>query len=140
MGDTTSILLGSFAGMNFFDFFWMKGRPGIFFGVELGVLLFLFRHETRPVTARVETEVTDDVPTALMLLTVGLLIAVSFLPRPSGGVLLILYGLRSGLVCAGLCLFGVLRACLRRVSVPVAGVGTCGVRSFSRRLHFQTAV
>ena len=111
--------------MNFFDFFWMKGRPGIFFGVELGalaslgVLLFLFRHETRPVTARVETEVTDDVPTALMLLTVGLLIAVSFLPRPSGGVL---------------------RACLRRVSVPVAGVGPCGVRSFSRRLHFQTAV
>lgn len=146
MGDTTSILLGSFAGMNFFDFFWMKGRPGIFFGVELGalaslgVLLFLFRHETRPVTARVETEVTDDVPTALMLLTVGLLIAVSFLPRPSGGVLLTLYGLRSGLVCAGLCLFGVLRACLRRVSVPVAGVGPCGVRSFSRRLHFQTAV
>ena len=36
MGDTTSILLGSFAGMNFFDSFWMKGRPGIFFGVELG--------------------------------------------------------------------------------------------------------
>ena len=67
-------------------------------------------------------------------------IAVSFLPRPSGGVLLTLYGLRSGLVCAGLCLFGVLRACLRRVSVPVAGVGLCGVRSFSRRLHFQTAV
>ena len=97
MGDTTSILLGSFAGMNFFDFFWMKGRPGIFFGVELGALASL-------------------------------------------GVLLTLYGLRSGLVCAGLCLFGVLRACLRRVSVPVAGVGPCGVRSFSRRLHFQTAV
>ena len=136
VGDTTSILLGSFAGMNFFDFFWMKGRPGIFFGVELGalaslgVLLFLFRHETRPVTARVETEVTDDVPTALMLLTVGLLIAVSFLPRPSGGVLLTLYGLRSGLVCAGLCLFGVLRACLRRRSlaplVHVAREIDCG--------------
>ena len=36
VGDTTSILLGGFAGMNFFHFFWMEGRPGIFFGVELG--------------------------------------------------------------------------------------------------------
>ena len=26
VGDTTSILLGSFAEMNFFDFFWMRGR------------------------------------------------------------------------------------------------------------------
>ena len=31
VGDTTSILLGGFAKMNFFDFFWMEGRPGIFF-------------------------------------------------------------------------------------------------------------
>ena len=29
VGDTTSILLGGFAGMNIFDFFWMEGRPGI---------------------------------------------------------------------------------------------------------------
>lgn len=36
VGDTTSILLGGFAGMNFFDFFWMEGRPGIFWSVELG--------------------------------------------------------------------------------------------------------
>ena len=78
VGDTTSILLGGFAGMNFFNFFWMEGRPGIFFGVELGalaslgVLLFTFRHETQPISATVETEVTDTVPSALMLLTVGL--------------------------------------------------------------------
>ena len=101
VGDTTSILLGGFAGMNFFHFFWMEGRPGIFFGVELGalaslgVLLFTFRHETQPISATVETEVTDTVPSALMLLTVGLL---------------------SGLICAGVCLFGILRACLRRRS------------------------
>ena len=30
VGDTTSMLLGGFAEMNFFDFFWMEGRPGIF--------------------------------------------------------------------------------------------------------------
>ena len=123
VGDTTSILLGSFAGMNFFDFFWMHGRPGIFWGVELGalasllVLLRLFRRETQPIEARVETEVEDDVPAALMLLTVGLLIAASFLPRPQGGVLLALYELRSGLVCVALCLFGVARACLRAHSI-----------------------
>ena len=123
VGDTTSILLGSFAGMNFFDFFWMHGRPGIFWGVELGalasllVLLRLFRRETQPIEARVETEVEDDVPAALMLLTVGLLIAASFLPRPQSGVLLALYELRSGLVCMALCLFGVTRACLRAHSI-----------------------
>ena len=123
VGDTTSILLGSFAGMNFFDFFWMHGRPGIFWGVELGalasllMLLRLFRRETQPIEARVETQVEDDVPAALMLLTVGLLIAASFLPRPQGGVLLALYELRSGLVCMALCLFGVTRACLRAHSI-----------------------
>ena len=122
VGDTTSILLGGFAGMNFFHFFWMEGRPGIFFGVELGalaslgVLLFTFRHETQPISATVETEVTDTVPSTLMLLTVGLLIAASFLPQPAGGLPLALYGLRSGLICAGVCLFGILRACLRRRS------------------------
>ena len=127
VGDTTSILLGSFAEMNFFDFFWMRGRPGIFWGVELGalasmaVLLWLFRRETQPVTAKVETEVEDDVPAALMLLTVGLLIAASFLPQPGSDVLRALYELRSGLVCMGLCLFGVVRACLRARSAKPLG-------------------
>ena len=99
VGDTTSILLGGFAGMNFFDFFWMEGRPGIFWSVELGalaslgVLFWLFRDQRQPVHVTVETEVEDDVPTALLLLTVGLLIAASFLPEPSGGVLHLLYTL-----------------------------------------------
>lgn len=129
VGDTTSILLGSFADMNFFDFFWMRGRPGIFWGVELGalaslaVLLWLFRRETQPIAAKVETEVEDDVPAALMLLTVGLLIAASFLPEPAAGPLHTVYELRSGLVCMGLCLFGVARACLRAGSAkPLAHV------------------
>ena len=117
VGDTTSILLGGFAGMNFFDFFWMEGRPGIFWSVELGalaslgVLFWLFRDQRQPVHVTVETEVEDDVPTALLLLTVGLLIAASFLPEPSGGVLQLLYTLRSGLVCMGLCRIGAVRAC-----------------------------
>ena len=130
VGDTTSILLGSFAQMNFFDFFWMRGRPGIFWGVELGalaslgVLLWLFRSNTQAVSAAVETQVEDDVPTALMLLTVGLLIAASFLPQPAAGsVLHTLYDLRSGLICMALCVFGVVRACVREHSAwPLARV------------------
>ena len=57
VGDTTSILLGGFADMNFLDFFFIKDRPGIFFGVELGalvsvfVLLFLFRKEKQHVVS-----------------------------------------------------------------------------------------
>ena len=127
VGDTTSILLGGFAGMNFFDFFWMEGRPGIFWSVELGalaslgVLFWLFRDQRQPVHVEVETKVEDDVPTALLLLTVGLLIAASFLPEPSGGVLHLLYTLRSGLVCMGLCLFGVVRACWRSRSLTPLG-------------------
>ena len=144
VGDTTSILLGSFADMNFFDFFWMRGRPGIFWGVELGalaslaVLLWLFRRETQPIAAKVETEVEDDVPTALMLLTVGLLIAASFLPEPAAGPLHTVYELRSGLVCMGLCLFGVARACLRAGSAkPLAHVlGELAPSSGFLRWHF----
>ena len=88
---------------------------------SLGVLFWLFRDQRQPVHVEVETKVEDDVPTALLLLTVGLLIAASFLPEPSGGVLHLLYTLRSGLVCMGLCLFGVARACWRSRSLTPLG-------------------
>ena len=39
VGDTTAIMLGSAMDMSFLDFFWYKGRPGIFFAVELGAVL-----------------------------------------------------------------------------------------------------
>ena len=127
VGDTTSILLGGFAEMNFFDFFWMQGRPGIFWGVELGalaslgVLLFLFRKETQPIRAAVETTVEDPLPTVLMLLTILLLIAASFLPQPAaGGVPGRLYELRSGLLCGGVSLFGMVCTCLRQRSLRPA--------------------
>ena len=127
VGDTTSILLGGFAEMNFFDFFWMQGRLGIFWGVELGalaslgVLFVLFRKETQPIRAVVETEVEDRLPTVLMALTVLLLIAASFLPEPEpGGLLYRLYELRSGLICVGISLFGVVCTCLRRHSLRPA--------------------
>ena len=122
VGDTTSILLGGFADMNFMEFFWMDSKPGIFWGVELGavvsviVLLYLFRDMKEPVTAQIETEVEDLFPTVLMVGTVVLLIAASFIPEPDGGVLLTVYNMRSGLVCLGLFLIGLVRACIRERS------------------------
>lgn len=126
VGDTTSILLGGFAEMNFFDFFWMHGRPGIFWGVELGalvslgILLFLFRHDSQPIHAVVETEVEDPVPSYLLLLTVALLVVASFLPEPDSGIGRDLYEFHSGLICVSVCLFGVLRACFRSLSLRPA--------------------
>ncbi len=119
VGDTTSMLLGGFAGMNFMNFFWMLGKPGMFWGVELGalasafVLMFLFRHDKAPISAKVETEVEDFFPSYLMIATVLLLIIVSFLPAPEDPFLLAVYNLRSGLSCMLLCLVGVVRACVK---------------------------
>ena len=122
VGDTTSILLGGFADMNFLDFFWMQGKPGIFWGVELGalvsafVLMFLFRKETQPVEARVETEVTNYFPSFLMIAVVVLLVCASFIPEPQGGALLTIYNIRSGLICFTLCIIGIIYAQVKKTT------------------------
>jgi Na+/H+ antiporter NhaD/arsenite permease-like protein len=84
VGDTTSIMLGAYAKMDFNDFFWMNGRPGIFFAVELGalmnvpVMLFLFRKDKQSVQADQKTKVTDYAPTFLLIAMVAALIIASF--------------------------------------------------------------
>jgi Na+/H+ antiporter NhaD/arsenite permease-like protein len=88
VGDTTAIMLGSELNMSFMDFFWYKGVPGIFFAVELGavisaiILAWLFRKEKSPIPKTgTRTEVSDYVPSILLLGTIVLLIAVSFIPN-----------------------------------------------------------
>lgn len=87
VGDTTSILLGSYGGLDFFDFFWMNGNPGVFWSVELGALatipvfLILFRKYKNPVTAKIQTKVSDYLPTFLLLGIIVCLITASFLPN-----------------------------------------------------------
>ena len=113
VGDTTSILLGGYADMNFFDFFVFKGRPGIFWAVELGaaltvlILLWLFRKEKYPLNITKKTEVTDYVPTILMLGVIVCLILASFIKEPAGGALLTLYNLRNGIICMLLLVIGI---------------------------------
>ena len=113
VGDTTSILLGGYADMTFFDFFVFKGRPGIFWAVELGaaltvlILLYIFRKETAPLKLTDKTEVTDFTPSCLMVGVVVALILASFIPKPAEGALLTLYGLRNGIICMTLLLVGI---------------------------------
>ena len=87
VGDTTAIMLGSELGMSFMDFFWYNGKPGMFFAVELGavisalILAFLFRREKAPIPKASErTQVTDYVPSVLLVGIIGLLICASFAP------------------------------------------------------------
>lgn len=106
VGDTTAIMLGSYADMSFLDFFWYKGRPSIFFAVELGAILsalilaFLFRKEKgRIPKSGNRTEVTDYVPTVLLCGAVLLLILVSFLPEKPA--------ITNGLICCVLMVIGI---------------------------------
>lgn len=115
VGDTTSILLGGYAGMNFLDFFVYECRPGIFFAVELGavcsaaVLLVLFRKETGRVEAGERTPVSDYVPTFLLLATIVLLIVASFFPnRPA---------LTNGIICIAVMLVGMIYNAVRKKSL-----------------------
>ena len=86
VGDTTSIMLAAYAGMDFMSFFWMNGRPGIFFAVELGavmtvpIMMFLFRKDKEPVHADEETKVNDFIPTIMMVAHIVFLIIASFIP------------------------------------------------------------
>jgi len=89
VGDTTSILLGKAANLDFSDFFWDEGRLGMFFVVELGaiastlVIAWLFRKQKQKISMNDHTEVKDKFPTVILLLTILSLIAVSFIPYQS---------------------------------------------------------
>ena len=85
VGDTTSIMLGAYAGMDFISFFWMQGRPGMFFAVELGalmtvpIMMFIFRNDRQKVTSTQKTKVTNYIPTFGLVGVVVCLIAASFI-------------------------------------------------------------
>ena len=108
VGDTTAIMLGSALDMTFIDFFWYQGKLSIFFVVELGavlsalILAFIFRRERAPIPGeRTRTEVTDYVPTVLLVGVIVLLILASFVPDSWG-----LPAEINGLLCCGVLLIG----------------------------------
>ena len=129
VGDTTSIMLGSYAEMDFLDFFWMNGRPGIFFAVELGALLtvpvmfFLFRNDTEKISHTGDAEVKSVLPTALLLLMIALLIGASFIPdKPET---------TNGLICIGLAIVMIIADTVQKKSAE-------GGRNALRAVDYQT--
>ncbi len=111
VGDTTSIMLGGYADMDFLDFFFMAGKPSIFWAVELGavatipVIMFLFRDQREPVEVHDRTQVQDYFPTLLLLGTVVLLIAASFIPNKPA--------ITNGIICLAVFAVGTVRSLLK---------------------------
>ena len=106
VGDTTSILLAGHMGLDFMDFFVYRGRPGMFWVVEVGalvtvpVMLVLFRREKGKLRVDRLTPVTDYLPTWLLLGTVLSLIAASFIPNKPD--------ITNGVICMAFFLVGLL--------------------------------
>ncbi|MGI6107148.1 MAG: SLC13 family permease [Lachnospiraceae bacterium] len=131
VGDTTSIMLGAYADMNFMDFIFMDGKPGIFWSVELGaamtipVMMILFRNMKQPVEAQERTEVKDYLPSFFLAATVITLILASFLPsRPK---------LTNGIICmvyAGCCV----------VSDLIRTRKSDGIRRALKELDYETII
>ena len=129
VGDTTSIMLGDYAHMNFMDFFWMDGRPGMFFAVELGalatipIMMILFRKNREPVSSKERTQVTDYIPTFMLLLMVAALIAASFIPNTPD--------ITNGLIC---CVLGLITMLIDRIRSR----STESARRTLRNIDFET--
>ncbi|MGI6543886.1 MAG: SLC13 family permease [Limnochordia bacterium] len=107
VGDTTAILLGGYAGMNFLDFFFMQGKLGMFWIVQAGavsatfVLLYIFRDHRQQVTIQSTTVVEDYFPTWLLSVMIVLLIVASFVPNTPATI--------NGMICMSLFLVGLIR-------------------------------
>jgi Na+/H+ antiporter NhaD/arsenite permease-like protein len=84
IGDPPSMLLGGFAKMNFMDFFFYKGRPSIFFAVELGaitsflVLYFIYRHYKEKFPLLAVEKVKSWIPTIILVVLIFALAISSF--------------------------------------------------------------
>jgi Na+/H+ antiporter NhaD/arsenite permease-like protein len=111
VGDTTSILLGGYANLNFLDFFFFQGKIGIFWVVEVGalastlILFYLFRKEKQTIHAMEQTTVEDYFPTVLLVGIVVLLIIASFIPNKPA--------ITNGLICVIMMVIGLVRSIIK---------------------------
>ncbi|MFC1557745.1 SLC13 family permease [candidate division KSB1 bacterium] len=83
IGDPPSMILASYEKMNFNDFFWYHGKPGIFFAVQLGAVfsffvLYLFFKKFRQPSLKMEPEaVISWIPTYMIC---GLIVVLAGAP------------------------------------------------------------
>lgn len=107
VGDTTSILLGGYAGMNFFDFFFFKGKIGMFWIIQAGamastlILLKVFKKDNQKIDKMGRTIVKDFFPSYLLVGMIILLIIASFLPNMPSTI--------NGIICVTLLIIGLIR-------------------------------
>lgn len=107
VGDTTSILLGSYANMNFLDFFIYRGKMGMFWVVQLSaitsalVLVYLFRKDKEKIEVTERTVVKDYFPSVLLVGMVLSLIIASFIPHNITNI--------NGILCMGALLIGAVK-------------------------------
>lgn len=117
VGDTTSILLAKSANLDFSDFFVDSGKPGMFWVVEAGaivsalIILFMFRKDNAKIEFNARTKVEDKFPTFLLIGTIVLLIAASFIPYKDGAAEGQFYkpDITNGLICIGFFIIGIIR-------------------------------
>ena len=129
VGDTTSILLGGYAGMDFLDFFIFQGKLSIFWAVQLGavmstfILLWIFRKEKHEVHLEEYQKVEDLFPTFLLLGMIALLIGASFIPNK--------WDITNGLICVTLLIIGLIRDYLARKDHTI-------IKSTLKEIDYQT--
>lgn len=117
VGDTTSILLAKSANLDFSDFFVDDGKLGMFWVVEAGaivsalIILIMFRKDNAKIEFNARTKVEDKFPTFLLVGTIVLLIAASFIPYKDGAAEGQFYkpDITNGLICIGFFVIGVIR-------------------------------
>ena len=117
VGDTTSILLGGYADMDFIDFFWTQGKPGLFWVVQIGlaaatlVLWLVFRQYRQKVDIEKITPVEDYFPSYLLLGTIVLLILASFIQEKPA--------ITNGLICIVLMIIGIAYETIRQKKIVI---------------------
>ncbi|TES90759.1 MAG: citrate transporter [Candidatus Cloacimonadota bacterium] len=102
IGDPPSMILAGFLNLNFNNFFFLYGKPGLFFAVELGaiaslLILFLAFKKFNQKTGKIEgKEVKTWVPTSLLILMTLGLISISIFGLDFnifGGIVSVSFGL-----------------------------------------------
>lgn len=133
VGDTTSIMLGGYAEMSFFDFFFLNGKFSIFWAVELGavmtipVIAFIFRKDRNKIELLSENiKVKSVVPTIILLVNILLLIVTSFIPiesKPS---------ITNGLICVFFAIVSLIFVALRYKSE--------GIKKSIKEIDYKTVL
>lgn len=129
VGDTTSIMLGSEAGMTFTDFFVMDGKLGMFWIVQIAAvaatlyLLVIFRKDKQKIEHSERTEVKDFFPSFLLISMLALLIGVSFIKEKPD--------VTAGIICMGLMGVGLVYTVIRRRNFT-------GVKETVKEIDFKT--